>query len=351
MSRKQNTLFFRRYNQMSNESVVADFEEALGDEPEFVELDPELEYEESDDRRVIPVEDIETIYIFGEADFNRKFFNFCSTQNIPVHIFNYFGFYSGTFYPREFLNSGKLLVQQVKHQIDGTLRVALAKQFVLGACDNIIKNLQYYDSRGKDCSPFLNDIKPFREQAGNAVDIAELMGMEGNIRQIYFRAWPLIIDPETDFTKRVRRPPNNQVNALISFGNSLVYTTALGEIFKTQLSPLVSYLHEPGTKRFSLALDVAEIFKPLLTDRLIFSLFNKKQLTNKHFTKKGKVCWLNEEGKKRFVREFDERLNTTIKHRKLGRNVSYRRLIRLECYKLIKHLLGQSTYKPFNIWW
>jgi len=351
LSRKQNTIFFRRYNEMSNEDVVADFEEALENEPEFIELDPEVEYEESDDRRVIPVEDIEAIYIFGEADFNRKFFNFCGSNQIPVHIFNYFGYYSGTFYPREFLNSGKLLVQQVQHQLSEKLRLGLAKQFVMGACDNIIRNLQYYDARGKDCSPFLNDIKPLHQQVDDAPAISELMGLEGNIRQIYFRAWPLLIDVETDFTKRVRRPPNNEVNALIGFGNSMVYTTVLGEIYKTQLSPLVSYLHEPGTKRFSLALDIAEIFKPLMTDRLIFSLLNKKQLTDKHFTRKGNVCWLSEQGKKIFIRSFDERLSTTIKHRKLNRHVSYRRLIRLECYKLIKHLLGQSRYKPFNIWW
>ena len=149
----------------------------------------------------------------------------------------------------------------------------------------------------------------------------------------------------------MKRPPDNQINALISFANSMVYTTVLGEIYKTQLNPLVSFLHEPGTKRFSLSLDLAEIFKPLLADRIIFTLLNRKQLTDKHFTKKGRVCWLSEDGRKLFVRQFDERLNETIKHRRLGRNVSYRRLIRLECYKLIKHLLGQEPYKPFVIWW
>lgn len=177
------------------------------------------------------------------------------------------------------------------------------------------------------------------------------MGVEGNIRQMYYRAWPLIVDPPIEFARRVRRPPDSQINALISFANSMVYTTALSEIYKTQLNPLVSFLHEPGTKRFSLSLDLAEIFKPLLADRLIFSLLNRGQLTDKHFTKKGKVCWLSEAGRKLFVRAFDERLNTTIKHKKLGRHVSYRRLIRLECYKLIKHLLGQDKYKPFVIWW
>ncbi len=351
LSRKENTLFFRRYNQISEDQVFADFEDELENEPEVVEKEPEANYEESSERKVIPIEDVEAIYVFGEADFNRKFFNYCSSHHIPVHIFNYFGFYSGTFYPREFLNSGELLVKQVTQQQNTEQRLDLARAFVHGASGNIVKNLQYYNARNKDCSPFLTDIEKLRQQLETANTVTELMGIEGNIRQIYYRSWILIIDQTIDFKKRVRRPPDNRINALISFANSMVYTTALAEIYKTQLNPLVSFLHEPGTKRFSLSLDLAEIFKPLMADRLIFTLLNRNQLTDKHFTKKGKVCWLSEEGRKIFVKNFDERLSTTIKHRGLGRNVSYRRLIRLECYKLIKHLLGHSTYKPFIIWW
>jgi CRISPR-associated protein Cas1 len=351
LSRKQNTLFFRRYKQLSDSRVLADFEDELENEPGIIDGDPDVAYEESDEKKVIPIEDIEAIYVFGEADFNRKFFNFCSQQQIPVHLFNYFGFYSGTFYPREFLNSGDLLVQQVSHHLDNEKRRVLARAFVQGASGNIIKNLLYYDSRGKVCTPFIEEIEALRLRAEVLNNVPELMGIEGNIRQIYYRAWPLIIDREINFTKRVRRPPDNEINALIGFANSMVYTTVLSEIYKTQLNPLVSFLHEPGTKRFSLCLDLAEVFKPLLADRLIFTLLNRNQLTEKHFTKKGAVCWLSEEGRKIFVKEFDERLSATIKHRKLGRNVSYRRLIRLECYKLIKHLLGQEEYKEFVIWW
>ncbi|MCH7756105.1 type I-B CRISPR-associated endonuclease Cas1 [candidate division KSB1 bacterium] len=351
LSRKQNTIFFKRYKQISDDRMIADFEDDVEMKPELAEQEPDIDYKESADRKVIPVEDVEAIYVFGEADFNRKFFNFCSSRQIPVHIFNYFGFYSGTFYPREFLNSGTLLVQQVVHQQNPPYRMELAQALVAGAAGNFMKNLQYYDARDKDCSPFLTAIEKLRKQIPAAKWVSDLMGLEGNIRQVYYKAWPLIIDPEIEFTRRVRRPPDNRINALIGFANSMVYTTVLGEIYKTQLNPLVSFLHEPGTKRFSLALDLAEIFKPLLADRLIFTLMNRRQLSDKHFTKKGNVCWLSEEGRKIFVRNFDERLGITIKHRGLKRNVSYRRLIRLECYKLIKHLLGQKDYKPFVIWW
>jgi len=351
LSRKQNTVFFTRYRSKTDPRTLADFEDQIEKEPLWVEGEPPGKYEETSEKKVIPVEDIDSIYIFGEADFNRKFFNFCGSKGIPVHIFNYFGFYSGTFYPREFLNSGELLLRQVRAFDHSPQRIFLAQRFTRGASANMLRNLQYYHNRGKDLSRFIGPITALREQMERTTQIGELMGIEGNIRQWYYSAWNEIIEPRYEFGRRIKHPPNNLINALISFGNSLVYTACLSEIFRTQLSPLISYLHEPGTKRFSLSLDIAEIFKPLLTDRLIFSLLNKRQITDKHAAQKGTVCWLNEEGRKIFVRAFDEKLSTTIKHRKLGRNISYRRLIRLECYKLIKHLMGHETYKPFEIWW
>lgn len=80
-------------------------------------------------------------------------------------------------------------------------------------------------------------------------------------------------------------PPDNMINSLISFVNTLIYTKVLSEIYHTQLNPTISYLHEPGVRRFSLSLDIAEVFKPLIGDRVIFSLLNRKQITEDSFTK------------------------------------------------------------------
>ena len=141
------------------------------------------------------------------------------------------------------------------------------------------------------------------------------------------------------------------VNCLVSFSNSLIYSATLSEIYNTQLNPTISFLHEPHERRFSLSLDLSEIFKPFLGDRVIFKVLNKGIITEDHFRKDVNYCLLNEEGKKLFLKHFDERMKTTVKHRSLRRNVSYRRLIRLECYKLIKHLLGIQEYCAFRMWW
>ena len=76
----------------------------------------------------------------------------------------------------------------------------------------------------------------------------------------------------------MKRPPNNPVNAMISFGNSLYYAACLSEIYRTQLNTLISYLHEPGERRVSLALDLSKVFKPILVDRTIFKLLNQKMI-------------------------------------------------------------------------
>lgn len=131
-----------------------------------------------------------------------------------------------------------------------------------------------------------------------------------------------------------------------------MYRVILAELYKTPLNPTISYLHEPSTKRFSLCLDLAEIFKPIIVDPLIFSLVNKLSITGKHFDYlEGEICYLNEEGQKRFIQAWEERLQRTVKHRSLKRNTSYRFMIRLECYKLVKHVINDEVYKPLKAWW
>ena len=300
----------------------------------------------------IPIEDIDSLYLFGEIDLNTRLLNFLSQKQIPVHVFNYYGYYSGTYYPREYLISGFLVVNQVQHYEKNSKRLTIAREFVSSATDNILKNLQYYTNREKDCSQQISHIKTLAEQIPNTNSVSELMGIEGNVRETYYTALNIILSLETPFEGRTRKPPSNPINALISFGNSMMYSACLTEIYRTQLDPAISFLHEPGERRFSLSLDISEIFKPIIIDRLIFRLLNRQQLQeSKHFDTGLEGCYLNEEGRKIFIQEFNNQLNTTIEHRKLNRKVSYQHLIRLECYKLIKHLTEIEPYQAFRIWW
>ena len=150
---------------------------------------------------------------------------------------------------------------------------------------------------------------------------------------------------------RTKRPPSNEVNALISFGNMMCYSQCLRAIHQTQLNPVISFLHSPGERRFSLSLDIAEIFKPILVDRVIFKVLNKKMIQPDDFESNLNRVILKPSAKKTFVQAFEERLNETIQHRDLNRSVTYKHLIKLECYKLVKHILGIEEYKPLKMYW
>jgi len=209
------------------------------------------------------------------------------------------------------------------------------------------RNLREY----KDTDESILKISQELEKAMNCKDIDELMGCEGRARDTYYQSFNLVLKGKFLFERREKHPPTNPINALISFGNSLIYSAVLSEIYKTQLNPTISYLHEPRERRFSLSLDISEIFKPLIADPIIFRLINNNMLKDEDFEQDVNYCYLTESGREKFIKEFDNKMETTIKHRKLGRNVSYRFLIRLECYKLIKHLLKDEIYKPLKAWW
>ena len=303
------------------------------------------------EKRDVPIERVSDIYVMSEMSFNTAFLNYISQYGISVHFFNYYNYYTGSFYPKESLLAGGLLVKQVEHYSDYEKRLHLAKKFLQAAADNIYRNLRYYNSRGRDVEAQMKEIDRLRNNLSQAETIEMLMGIEGNIRQYYYTAWNAIINQEINFYKRVMHPPDNMINSLISFVNSLIYSKTLSEIYHTQLNPTISYLHEPGARRFSLCLDISEIFKPLIGDRLIFSLLNKRQITEESFTKELNFLHLKKDASKLIATELEERLRTTIMHKGLGRKVSYQYLIRLEAYKLVKHLLGEKEYEGFTIWW
>ena len=302
-------------------------------------------------KKDIPIENVGDLYVMSELNFNTSLINLLAKYGVTVHFFNYYSFYTGSFYPREQLLSGSLLVKQVEHYSDYEKRLEIAKKFIEAAADNIYRNLRYYNSRGKNVKEYMEIIDNLRKWLPLSTNIQELMGYEGNIRKVYYEAWNIIIDQEINFEKRIMHPPDNMINTLISFVNSVIYTKVLSEVYMTQLNPTISYLHEPSERRFSLCLDIAEIFKPIIGDRLIFSLLNKKQITEKSFTKGLNRMHLTKEASALILREIDNKLLTTIKHKELNKVVTYKYLMRLECYKLVKHLLGEKEYDGFRIWW
>ena len=129
-----------------------------------------------------------------------------------------------------------------------------------------------------------------------------------------------------------------------------MYATVFTEIYHTQLTPTVSYLHEPGERRYSLALDISEVFKPLIVDRVIFNLINNRIIKQEEdFLEELNFCYLNDSGRRKFLSEYQKKLDSTIYNSRLKRNITYQRLIRIECFKLVKHIIGEKSYVGLHI--
>ena len=298
----------------------------------------------------IPVENTKEIFCFNEVSINTKLLDFLSQNNIIIHFYNYYGGYSGTYYPRDHYLSGKLLVKQVlKYEND---RMSVARAIVKGIGLNIYEVLYHYYKHGKKEVKETTDwIKSdFIRLVEQSKDVKELMAYEGEVWMRFYADFKYFLQEDFVMNKRVKRPPDNPINALVSFGNTLLYTKTISAIYQTHLDQRISFLHEPSEGRFSLSLDLSEVFKPVIVFRTIFDLVNNHRLqVEKHFEKNVNYCILNEEGRKIFVKAFEERMESVFEHSRLKRKVTYRTALKLDCYKLIKNILEDKEFVPFSL--
>lgn len=298
----------------------------------------------------IPIENTKEIYCLNEVSINSKLLDFLSQNNVVIHFFNYYDGYSGTFYPRAKYNSGRLLIKQV-HTFENC-RLIVAKAIVKGIGINIYEVLYHYYKHDKTgVKEVIDWIKnEFYQKVDKAENIKELMAIEGEVWMRFYGTFGNFLPTDFVMNKRVKRPPDNPINALISFGNSLLYTKTISAIYHTHLDQRISFLHEPSEGRFSLSLDISEVFKPVIVFRTIFDLVNNRRLqVEKHFDKKMNYCILNDDGRKIFVEAFEKRMETVFVNSRLKRKVSYKTAIKLDCYKLIKYILEDKDFVPFSL--
>lgn len=298
----------------------------------------------------IPIENTKEIYCLNEVSINTKLLDFLSSNHVVVHFFNYYGDYSGTYYPRDQYCSGRLLIKQV-HAYENQ-RMEIAKAIVDGIGDNIYEILyHYYKHDKKEVKTTVDWIrKEFHKHVGSSQKISELMSAEGEVWARFYADFKYFLPEDFIMNKRVKRPPDNPMNALVSFGNTLLYTKTISAIYRTHLDQRISFLHEPSEGRFSLSLDLCEVFKPAVVYKTIFELVNNKRLqVEKHFDRKVNYCMLNEEGRKLFIEAFEQRIESVFYHERLKRKISYRTAIKLDCYKLIKFILEGKPFVPFSM--
>ncbi|WP_135855326.1 type I-B CRISPR-associated endonuclease Cas1b [Halorussus salinus] len=306
-------------------------------------LDGETEY--------LPVESVDTLYLHGQIDFNTRALGLLNDHGVPVHVFGWKDYYRGSYLPKREQVSGNTVVEQVRAYDDTDRRLRIAHDIIAASIHNMRANIQYYDGRTEDFGSAVDRLEEQKARIFDTTEINELRGIEATARKIYYRCFDRILRDPFELTKREYNPPTNEANALISFLNSMVYTTCVSAIRKTALDPTIGFVHEPGERRFTLSLDIADIFKPILADRVLFRLVNRQQVGIDDFESELGGCLLTEDGRAAVLEAFEETLDRTVEHPRLERKVSYKTLVRTDVYSLKKHILTGEPYRPTERWW
>lgn len=303
------------------------------------------------DTEYLPVESVDSLYLHGQIDFNTRALGLLNEHNVPLHVFGWKDYYRGSYLPKRGQVSGNTVVEQVRAYDDSERRLEIGHDIIEASLHNMRANLRYYDGRNGDFSEAIDELEDLKASVSSTSDINDLRSVEGNARKSYYRCFDQILRDPFTLTRREYNPPTNEANAAISFLNGMVYTTCVSAIRKTALDPTVGFVHEPGERRFTLSLDIADIFKPILADRLLFRLVNRQQLSIDDFEDELQGILLTEHGRKVVLEEYEETLDETIEHPRLKRKVSFKTLVQTDVYSLKKHILTGEPYHATERWW
>jgi len=302
-------------------------------------------YDEEDNvigTKILPINAIDEIYVLSKVDIDSYTLAFIANNNILLHFFSAYGSFRGNFFPNtsnSVNKSGFVLLQQLRAFDDPVHRLYLAKEITRGHILNGIHNCKRYKI---DMDP-----EPYITAMEKARNINELMAAEGAFKKNYYQAWNRIINNQRSFkfTVRSKQPPTDKINSFISYMNTRIYNIVLSEIYKTELDPRIGFLHEPNYRSLSLHLDIAEIFKPVIGDNIIFTMLNKKEITGTDFkTDSGRIRFSNEAIKKielKIIQKMTQQIT-------LGdQQLTWRQVIRKEVNRIKKSVCESAEYQAF----
>ena len=306
--------------------------------------------ESENEKNSIPVKTTDCINIYSDVVFDTGALKLALDHGITINVFNGKNKLIGTFTPQTELKMPRVTHEQLMVYYDPKARLALAKSFVLAALHNIRLNIRYYNKQSS--SPVyensLNRINTIAAKIKTETVYENLLMQEAQVRQSYYACFDTFLEGEPFlFEQRSKRPPRNEVNAMLSYGNTILYNLIATELYRSSLDVRVGFLHATNRRRESLNLDIAEIFRPLIVDRTIFTLINRKVMRKEHFSyQQNGAVYLNEKGQLIFLRAIYEKIDTIIT---VGEEkMSYDQIIKEEIRKLSRRFKTGEVYKPFK---
>jgi group II intron reverse transcriptase/maturase len=299
----------------------------------------------------IPVETTDAINIYSNVIFSSNFIETLNKYSLNLNVYDKYGVFVGGFLAANQRNRMKSLIQQVKIYSDNEQRLKYARAIDIASIHNLRCNLKYYLKHNTSVllSETIEYLTEGIRELNESKDINQILMIEARCRQKYYHCFNEMFSGDSfHFTVRTKRPPKDEVNAMISFGNVYLYQKIAQMIYRTSLDIRISFVHSAMRRNENLNLDLADIFKPIIVDRVICTLINKKMISKeKHFEKaENNGIYMNKEGKIILLQELDRKLRQIITVGKI--EYTYERLMYQEVRKLESCLLNGMQYKPFK---
>lgn len=308
-----------------------------------------LLFENEQKKHYIPVEVSDQLNIYGNVTLASNVLQSFSNREIKVSFFDKYGRLIGSFLPEKTKKSAEIILVQSKNYLNEDVRMDTARRMEIAGLHNIRANLRYYDKKHKgDFKEKVDAISGYIDALNRAPSVNDMMLLEAKARQLYYTCFNQILETsDFQFEKRTKRPPKDAINACISFGNTLLYNLFVNIIWKKGLDPRFGVVHASNKRNQSLNLDFADIFKPIVIDRIIFTMINKKMLTLlTDFETSNQGVYLSREGKNIFLQMYEEKLKSRITIK--GKEMSYYQLLESEVQNYKNFILTGETYKPYK---
>lgn len=312
----------------------------------------------------VPLMKVDRVVVQGNVTLTSPAIAALMERRAEVTFLSRYGQFQGHLAP-PFSKNGRLRLAQTAAHVDGARRVALARAFVGGKLANMRTMVQRAHRKrphddlgaavetmrrlGAEAAALVAEagpLDPTHPQRDTAY--GRLQGLEGAATAAYFGCFRHMLSAPELFNGRTRRPPRDPVNALLSYGYTILMHQAASAVCAVGLDPYVGYLHGSQYGKPALALDLMEEFRPLIVDSVVLSVINNGMLTEKDFVAEFGAFRLTDRGRRTFLTRLEERFDETIIHPIFDYKAGYRRCLELQARLLAKSLTGEiPAYPPF----
>lgn len=309
---------------------------------------------EGDVLQKVPAIKVEQVVVFGNVNLTTPVVHYLLQQGIDCVFCSSYGKFHGRLISTE-SKFGLLRQRQTELILQPEKRLAVAKSFISGKLHNQRTLLMRY-RRELDIPELESGVEELslaEQRLTKCGDLQELRGIEGTASAGYYRAFKNVLKRDLGFTSRIRRPPTDPVNSMLSLGYTLLVYAIQAAVSTVGLDPFQGFLHSPEPSRPSLVLDLMEEFRPIIVDSLVLWLVNSNVMTEEHFQRpeaEGRMVVLTEEGMKKFLHHYEQRVQTTVYHPRAHGQVTYRKCFELQARALAEAALKQEpSYSPFLV--